>query len=69
MFFFGLCQVVPEVVARVHALLPPNWDWSGAAAAPPTAAAADGPPAAATAASEEAREAGDLQRAYYALLL
>jgi len=65
-------QVVPEVVARVHALLPPDWDWSGAAAAPPpAAAAAGGAPAGGGggAASEEAREAGDLQRAYYALLL
>jgi len=60
------------VVARVHALLPPDWDWSGAAAAPPPAAAATGGAPAGGgggAASEEAREAGDLQRAYYALLL
>ncbi len=61
-------QVVPEVVVRVHALLPHDWDWSGAAATAPsaagTAAAGGG-----GAASEEAREAGDLQRAYYALLL
>ncbi|KAK9827309.1 hypothetical protein WJX81_002974 [Elliptochloris bilobata] len=63
-----LVKVVPEVVARVHALLPADWDWSGAAAAPPSAVAGV-PPAAAPAASEEAREAGDMQRAYYALLL
>ena len=27
-------QVVPEVVARVHALLPPDWDWNGAGGKP-----------------------------------
>lgn len=47
-------QVVPEVVARVHALLPPGWDWSGVGGRP--------------GAPEEARERAELQRSYYALL-
>jgi hypothetical protein len=38
----------------VHALLPGDWDWSGAAGRP--------------GAPEEARERAELQRSYYALL-
>ena len=68
--------MVPACVARVHALLPADWDWSGAKATPaalatPTAAAAaaaaaaGGRPAAAGSA-EDIRERAELQRAYYA---
>lgn len=47
-------QVVPEMVARVHALLPPSYDWSGT----------DGKPGA----SEDKREQAEVQRAYYGFL-
>ena len=30
-------EVLPEAVARTHAALGPDWDWSGVAAAPTTA--------------------------------
>ena len=42
------------MVARVHALLPPAWDWAGVGGRP--------------GASEEDRERAELQRAYYAFL-
>lgn len=68
--------MVPACIARVHSLLPSDWDWSGAKATPaalatPTAAgaaaAADGggKPAAAGS-NEDLRERAELQRAYYA---
>ncbi|CAK0782799.1 hypothetical protein CVIRNUC_005994 [Coccomyxa viridis] len=49
-----LAEVVPEMVARVHALLPASYDWSGA----------DGKPGA----SEDRRERAEVQRSYYAFL-
>lgn len=53
-FLLWVTQVVPEVVARVHALLPASWDWSGT----------DGK----LGSSEEARERVELQRSYYGFL-
>ena len=47
-------QVVPEMVSRVHTLLPQSYDWSGA----------DGKPGA----SEDKRERAEVQRAYYGFL-
>ena len=47
-------QVVPEMVARVHTLLPQSYDWSGG----------DGKPGA----SEDKRERAEVQRAYYGFL-
>ncbi|KAL4444906.1 hypothetical protein ABPG77_003956 [Micractinium sp. CCAP 211/92] len=69
-------EMVPACIARVHSLLPSDWDWSGAKATPaalatPTAAAAaaaadgGGKPAAAGS-NEDLRERAELQRAYYA---
>lgn len=51
---YGGAQVVPEVVARVHVLLPPAWDWAGVGGRP--------------GAPEEDRELAELQRCYYAFL-
>ena len=47
-------QVVPEMVSRVHTLLPQSYDWSGG----------DGKPGA----SEDKRERAEVQRAYYGFL-
>lgn len=54
-------------VARVHALLPADWDWSGARCTPAalsTPTATDRPAAAGS--TEDLRERAELQRAYYA---
>jgi exportin-T len=75
--------MLPPVAARVGALLGPDWDWSGRQAQPPGGAAAvaavagaaapagdgNGGGAAVAATLEEAREKGELQRAYYSFLL
>lgn len=68
--------MVPACIARVHAVLPADWDWSGAKATPaalatPTAAAAaaasgDGGKPAAAGSNEDLRERAELQKAYYA---
>jgi hypothetical protein len=75
-----MAEMVPACMARVHSLLPADWDWSGAKATP---AALSTPTAAATAAAaagggggdsrpagggstEDLRERAELQRAYYA---
>ena len=63
--------MVPACVARVHSLLPADWDWSGAKCTPaalstPTAAA--GERAAAAGSTEDLRERAELQRAYYSFL-
>ena len=78
---FWLQEMVPVCVARVHSLLPADWDWSGAKATPaalatPTAAGAaaaaagaaggaGGDKPAAAGSNEDLRERSELQRAYY----
>lgn len=53
---------------RVHGALGPSWDWSGAAAAPAPVVPQEGLVNGAPSSSEEARERGDVQRAYYSFL-
>lgn len=65
--------MVPACVARVHSLLPADWDWSGAKCTPaalstPTAAAAAGERPAGAGSTEDLRERAELQRAYYSFL-
>lgn len=56
-------QVLPQVVAKVSALLPPDsYDWSGRTAGLSRAGLNEG------ATSEEARERGEVQRSFYSLL-
>ncbi|KAI7842372.1 hypothetical protein COHA_004011 [Chlorella ohadii] len=66
-------EMAPACVARVHSLLPADWDWSGAKCTPaalstPTAAAAAGERPAGAGSTEDLRERAELQRAYYAFL-
>lgn len=66
-------EMVPACVARVHSLLPTDWDWSGAKCTPaalstPTAAAAAGERPAGAGSTEDLRERAELQRAYYSFL-
>ena len=70
--------MAPACIARVHSLLPADWDWSGAKATPaalatPTAAAAGaaadgGSRPAAAGSNVDLRERAELQRAYYAFM-
>ena len=73
--------MAPACVARVHSLLPADWDWSGARASPAALPAPGGGGAAAAASqfgsgarpaavgsAEDLRERAELQRAYYAFL-
>jgi hypothetical protein len=60
-------QLLPDVLARVHATLGAGWDWSGTAAVPaplPSHGVGNG----VTVSSEEAREQGEVQRSYYSFL-
>ncbi|CAG9460416.1 unnamed protein product [Pedinophyceae sp. YPF-701] len=66
---------LPLVISRVHELLPASWDWSGAASTPirrhASAEHANGthPGFLPVGSSEEQRLLGEVQRAYYTLLL
>ncbi len=62
-----MLQLLPDVLARVHATLGASWDWSGTAAVPaplPSHGVGNG----VTVSSEEAREQGEVQRSYYSFL-
>lgn len=80
-------EVLAVIVGRVHsgpqALLPPDWDWSGAKALPsasvatpsspavraaPLSGAAGGGSVPALGSAEDMRERGELQKAYYSFL-
>mmetsp|Transcript_5354 Transcript_5354/g.11718 ORF Transcript_5354/g.11718 Transcript_5354/m.11718 type:complete len:1077 (-) Transcript_5354:655-3885(-) len=63
--------MLPVLMARMHAELGSGWDWSGKAALPgatATPAAAASPAGVAAGTSEDARERGELQRTFYALV-
>lgn len=58
-----LAELLPPLVARVHELLPADWDWTGAEAA--RHATTDG---GLTGSTEDVRERGALQAAYHGLV-
>ncbi|KAK9812733.1 hypothetical protein WJX72_002830 [[Myrmecia] bisecta] len=65
-----LTEVLPVCVARIHAVLTPDWDWSGRAALPAGPAVGAGAAAGEVQAglNEDLREKAELQRSYYSFL-
>ena len=62
-----LRDALPALAERVDALLPATFDWSGAATTPPPSSVA-GAQLSLAALSEEARECGEVQKAFFSAL-